>query len=108
MTIAELHGKISGTGKNVHDRLEDLLTSDVFGSILYSEKWEILEEWLSLASNAFEESLKDVFQLHQIESVTIVFWPSGGRFGREPDVLLKIVDSQNEIYGFCGERSKSM
>ena len=35
MTIAELHGKISGTGKNVHDRLEDLLTSDVFGSILY-------------------------------------------------------------------------
>lgn len=28
MTLAELHGKISRTGINLHDQLEDLLTSD--------------------------------------------------------------------------------
>lgn len=26
MTVAELHGKLSASGSNVHDRLEDLLT----------------------------------------------------------------------------------
>ena len=33
--IAELHGKISGTGSNLHDRLEDQLTGDIFGSLRY-------------------------------------------------------------------------
>lgn len=33
--IAELHGKISSTGSNLHDRLEDQLTGDIFGSLRY-------------------------------------------------------------------------
>lgn len=33
--IAELHGKISSTGSNLHDRLEDNLTGDIFGSLRY-------------------------------------------------------------------------
>ena len=34
-TIAEIKGKISSTGSNLSDRLEDLLTSDVFGPLRY-------------------------------------------------------------------------
>lgn len=33
--IAELHGKISGSGSNLSDRLEDNLTGDVFGALRY-------------------------------------------------------------------------
>ena len=36
LTVAELHGKLSRSGSNVHDRLEDLLTADVFGPLRYS------------------------------------------------------------------------
>lgn len=35
MTVAELHGKLSRSGSNLHDRLEDLLTADVFGPLRY-------------------------------------------------------------------------
>ena len=33
--IAEIKGKISSSGSNLHDRLEDQLTGDVFGSLRY-------------------------------------------------------------------------
>ena len=35
MTIAEIHGKISETGTNLSERMEDLLTSDIFGGMRY-------------------------------------------------------------------------
>ncbi|GAI18804.1 unnamed protein product, partial [marine sediment metagenome] len=31
MTIAEIHGKISETGTNLSERMEDLLTADIMG-----------------------------------------------------------------------------
>ena len=33
--IAELHGKISSSGSNLSDHLEDKLTGDVFGVLRY-------------------------------------------------------------------------
>lgn len=33
--IAELHGKISSTGSNLNDRMEDNLTGDILGSLRY-------------------------------------------------------------------------
>ena len=33
--LAEIHGKISSTGSNLSDRLEDKLTGDVFGALRY-------------------------------------------------------------------------
>jgi hypothetical protein len=33
--LAELHGKISRTGSNLHERLEDQLTGDFFGALRY-------------------------------------------------------------------------
>ena len=35
MTIAEIHGKISSDSLKINERLEDLLTSDVFGTFKY-------------------------------------------------------------------------
>jgi len=35
MTIAEIHGKISDAGSNLSERMEDLLTSDIFGCMRY-------------------------------------------------------------------------
>ena len=35
MTIAEIHGKISRVGTNLHEKMEDLLTSDVFTACKY-------------------------------------------------------------------------
>jgi hypothetical protein len=33
--IAEIHNKLSATGSNLHDRLEDQLTGNVFGTLRY-------------------------------------------------------------------------
>ncbi|MDQ0896260.1 MULTISPECIES: hypothetical protein [unclassified Paenibacillus] len=35
MMIAEIHNKISSTGSNLHERLEDQLTGNVFGTLRY-------------------------------------------------------------------------
>lgn len=43
MPMAELHGKISSSGTNLNDRLEDQLTSDVFGRMRY-----LKDDWLLL------------------------------------------------------------
>jgi|GEM_PF-4181867 len=42
--LAEIHNKISGTGSNLSDRLEDQLTGDFFGTLRYqlpvlSRRW---------------------------------------------------------------------
>ena len=104
MTIAELHGKISGSGSNLNDRLEDLLTSDVFGGLLYAASWEPLEKWLVQASNIGQQTLKEVFpEFCDICRVVMVFWPSGGCLRREPDVVLRIETTAGKKYGLCFE-----
>jgi hypothetical protein len=42
MFIVEIHGKINSTGSNLSDRLEDLLTSDIFGPLRYLPAKEAL------------------------------------------------------------------
>ena len=37
MTVAEIHGKISETGVNLSERMEDLLTSDIFDKRMTNE-----------------------------------------------------------------------
>lgn len=104
MTIAELHGKISSSGSNLHDRLEDLLTSDVFGGLLYAARWEVLEGWLTQATNIDRRTLGQVLPgLRDIEGVTMAFWPTGGSLGREPDVVLGIETRAGGKYGLCVE-----
>lgn len=102
MTIAELHGKISSKGTNAHDRLEDLLTSDVFGTFLYSERWDVLSEWLGKASNEAGERLASVFPgLFPLQEVAMKFWPTS--LPREPDVVLTLTGEDGNQYGLCVE-----
>ncbi len=104
MTIAELRGKISSKGTNINERLEDLLTSDVFGSILYAEDWDTFSNWFSCATNWKGETITKVFSdLQSIEHASMEFWPSGGLLGREPDLVLKITDKIENVYGICVE-----
>ena len=103
MTIAELHGKLSGDASNASDRLEDLLTSDVFGSIQYAEAWPELEAWLLRAMNADGDRLADVFHGFKIARATMRFWPGGGRLRREPDLAIAITSEDGTDYGFCIE-----
>ena len=49
MTIAELHRKISRTGANLHDQMEDLLTSDVFSACKYVRPAMLLLPFLRTA-----------------------------------------------------------
>ena len=90
MTIAEIRGKISDTGINLSERMEDLLTSDIFGCMRYlppEKAWlPFLHTACSLHGNVF--TIPDgIVRIHYS------FWPwlnLPGRIPCEPDVMLGI------------------
>lgn len=94
MTIAEIHGKISSGGGNLSDRLEDLLTSDVFGPLRYLPFTEGLFCVLGKARLYIDPDTTFYAKfgknrLHEPE-VEVEFWPRTGC--SEPDVLVKFGD----------------
>lgn len=96
MTIAEIHGKISGAGTNLSERMEDLLTADIFGCIRYLPTEKALIPFLytahSFHGNAF--TIPD-----KIVKVHYAFWPwlkSRDPIPCEPDVALGL-----ETEGHC-------
>ena len=98
MTIAEIHGKISETGTSLSERMEDLLTSDVFGSMRYIPADKALIPFLytarSFRGNTF--AIKD-----KINKVHYSFWPwlkSKGRKPCEPDVALGLQTEDNCVH----------
>ncbi len=88
MTIAEIRGKISDTGINLSERMEDLLTSDIFGCMRYLPPEKVLLPFLhtaySLHGNIF--TIPDgIIKIHYS------FWPwlkLPGCIPCEPDVVL--------------------
>jgi hypothetical protein len=55
---AELAGKLSRTDLSaISERLEDVLTSNAFGGLLYADATEILISWLGRARNQLGEEL---------------------------------------------------
>lgn len=98
MTIAEIHGKISDSGTNLSERMEDLLTSDVFGCMRYLPAEKALIPFLntarSLDGNAFIIPRK-------IVNVHYSFWPwlkSPGRVPCEPDVVLGLETEDRHVH----------
>lgn len=98
MTIAEIHGKISEAGTNLSERMEDLLTSDVFGCMRYLPAEKLLVPFLGTArsyrGNAF--SIPD-----KIAKVHYSFWPwlkSPNRIPCEPDVVLGLETADHHIH----------
>lgn len=76
MTIAEIHGKLFHY-RNPHDRMEDLLTSDVFGTMKYAGWQYGFMEWLRSALDPrFESRTADgvLPRDAEIDHVDCLFW----------------------------------
>lgn len=98
MTIAEIHGKISEEGTNLSERLEDLLTADVFGCLRYLPPHKALIPFLNTAKS---------FQGHalmlpgDIIGVRYSFWPwikLHGCTPCEPDVVVGLEDEKRHLH----------
>ena len=75
--IAELHGKISGTGSNLSDRMEDQLTGDFFGAMRYLPYDSGLKKIL-LHCTANQSEAREII-LESCSSTwdeKIAFWPN--------------------------------
>ena len=99
--VEEFYGKISRSGANLSDGLEDKLTGDFFGSLRYMNFHDGLQKILNLALFKSEGFQKDVPKVISIienikcyelqDGVNIEFWPkkTDGENRGELDVLLK-------------------
>ena len=90
--IAELHNKISKTGSNLSDRLEDQLTGNFFGSLRYLP-FDIGIKPI-LQESVFPEKLLDCLYAFRIEEwdSKIHFWKNFAWEGTEPDVVIDLGD----------------
>lgn len=94
MTVAEIRGKISETGGNLSERMEDLLTSDVFGCLRYLPAEKGLIAFLNTAKSYRDKGLNLPLSTLRIR---YLFWPylkTKGCNPCEPDVLLGLETDQ--------------
>lgn len=87
MTIAEIHGKISHIGSNLSDRLEDLLTSDLFGPMRYLPFEIGLKPILESAINASTGEHLLIENHDTSGHFKVSFWPQ--LTYSEPDVVIE-------------------
>jgi hypothetical protein len=98
MTVAEIRGKISQAGTNLSERMEDLLTSDVFGCMRYLPAKKVLTPFLCRARSFHGNTLvapSGVIRVHYS------FWPwlkSPGRIPCEPDLLLGLETEDRRVH----------
>jgi hypothetical protein len=92
MLRAELHGKLADDAHNATDRSEDVLTSNVFGSLCYVPPELALLPWLRLAE-PYDGS--DPLVRQGPSTTKVFFWPSVG--GRQPDVLVELGYASSQV-----------
>lgn len=90
MSIAELRGKLSP--ESAHDRMEDLLTSDAFGTMYYVGWHEGFRNWLYEANSTggTTQSMQQFLGASSGQQVFFAFWPRMPN-RKEPDVALLFV-----------------
>ena len=96
--MAEIHGKISETGTNLSERMEDLLTSDIFGCMRYLPPQKVLLPFLRRAHSFHGNTLT---VLDKIIKVHYSFWPwlkLSGRIPCEPDVVLGLETEGSQVH----------
>jgi hypothetical protein len=84
MLHALLRGKLSETVPEPQ-RLEDALTSTVFGTLVLVEAWALLAHWLSRARDA-----EDQMMVRRVTPTRCDAWFWPGLFQCEPDVVLRL------------------
>jgi hypothetical protein len=98
MTVAEIRGKISETGISLSERMEDLLTSDIFGCTRYLSAQKVLIPFLQTARSFHGKSLTVP---RKVVKVYYSFWPwlkLPGRIPCEPDVALGLETEDHHVH----------
>ncbi len=98
MTIAEIRGKISEAGTNISERMEDLLTSDIFGCLRYVPVEKVLIPFLRTAYSFHGSGFTVPDRIIRIH---YRFWPrlkSSGRVPCEADVVLGLETGSHHIH----------
>lgn len=99
MTIAEIHGKLRVKSPGgVSERLEDLLTSDVFGTMKYVGYQTGFIDWLRSVTSPIDNTMaKDLLPVDsEIHQVHFDFWPTLQN-RRKPDLVIGFETKRNEI-----------
>jgi hypothetical protein len=98
MTVAEIRGKISGAGVNLSERMEDLLTSDIFGCMRYLPIKKTLIPFLERAHSFHGNSFTVP---DKVIKVYYSFWPwleLPGCIPCEPDIMLGLETVGRELH----------
>lgn len=85
MLHAELHGKLSSDIGDGAERLEDVLTSTVFGTLFAANAWHVVTDWLSRARRG-ADMIPPVESGH--DATDYWFWPWLGT--AEPDLVVRL------------------
>jgi len=88
MTHAVVRGKISSSGTNLTDRLEDLLTSDVFGRLRYLKPEQAIIPILENIKNSKTGQQIEALSIDHQQEVSYQFWPWINNV--EPDLFLRV------------------
>lgn len=89
MTLAEIHGKLKP-----HENMEDLLTSDVFGTFKYCTPNIGLIPFLKQAISFSNFTQKPDF-LNNVKCADYFFWPRTAN--REPDLIIITTNHDNSL-----------
>lgn len=85
MLHAELHGKLSSDIGDGAERLEDVLTSTVFGTLFAASAWDVIAEWLSRARRG-PHTLPPFRSSYELTDYW--FWP--WLHNAEPDLVVQL------------------
>ena len=85
--IAEIYHKISSSGTNLTDRLEDKLTGDVFGHLRYLPYEFGLQPVLKACTFSDEQITNYKTAIEETDRFEYKFWPSHNE--GEPDLILE-------------------
>ncbi len=91
---AVIKGKVSSTGSNLSQRLEDLMTSNIFQNISYLNFEEGLSKILKEAINIDNKQIA-FLNKKNIKSHKFEFWPNLNY--SQPDLLIKLATENGEI-----------
>ncbi len=86
MTQAVIRGKISSSGTNLSERLEDLLTSEVFSRLRYLKPGEAIIPILNKIQNSKTGKPLEELSVDPTQKVSYQFWPYINNI--EPDLFL--------------------
>lgn len=98
MTIAEIRGKIADSGTNLSERMEDLLTSDVFGCLRYIPAERVLLPFLETGLSFHGSTFRMDDEVAKVHSA---FWPwltPPGCIPCEPDVVFGFETDRRQVH----------